>query len=61
MQLLFNLQESIGNFKDRNCFYIQGQFYTYEAFAQSVSSIRKSIEKNTSIQKTLLASLLMMT
>ncbi len=48
MQLLFNLQESIGNFKDRNCFYIQGQFYTYEAFAQRVSSIRKAIEKESS-------------
>jgi D-alanine--poly(phosphoribitol) ligase subunit 1 len=47
MQLLFNLQESISNSKDRNCFFIQGQFYTYQAFAQSVSSIRKSIEENT--------------
>ncbi|HRG59207.1 MAG TPA: AMP-binding protein [Bacteroidia bacterium] len=47
MQLLNNLQESFTKFKDRNCFFINGQFYTYHAFAQCITNIRKSIEQNT--------------
>lgn len=47
MQLFIDLENSIKKHYERNAFLINGLFYTYFDFAETVSRIRKSIQINT--------------
>ena len=48
MQLFENLQLSITQHSNRNCFFIHGVFYTYAEFSSYISRIRKALQINTS-------------
>ena len=48
MQLLINLQNAIHKHKKRNAFLINGIFYPYSDFAETISKIRTSIQLNSS-------------
>ena len=47
MQLFENLQHSITQHSDRNCFFIHNVFYTYAEFSATISRIRKALQTNT--------------
>lgn len=47
MQLFENLQHSITQYSDRNCFFIHNVFYTYAEFSATISRIRKALQTNT--------------
>jgi D-alanine--poly(phosphoribitol) ligase subunit 1 len=47
MQLFIDLQNSLEKHKDKNAFFINGDFYTYSELTETISRIRKSIQTNT--------------
>jgi len=48
MQLFTSLQHALNKYNDKNAFFINGIFYKYSDFAETISSIRKAIRITTS-------------